>query len=318
MKTSIRAAVAATGFAMLVTGLGVGAQTAQAASSYPVSTTVDGRTVKDPNVPVGKQRVSDFYTSGTMVTLACQDTGPEVGGSTIWDLTTDGVWVADTYVKTGSTTMVAPKCSFPKSFPAKADLNGRANKGDAATAPGSVADKYKEGASVPVVCQATAGDEIWDKTSDNLWVPDEYVKTGTEGFVSGLPHCDTDGLKPPSSTNPADPRANEAIAFAKARLGHTDWNNQCELFVERAFGTSGRFATALTHYQWQKNNGRIHRGTHAPAGTAVFFTSTTSAGHIMLALGGGTAISTGPSVYQTSSYESRSDYLGWAYVPSSW
>jgi hypothetical protein len=117
---------------------------------------------------------------------------------------------------------------------------------------------------------------------------------------------------------PADPRASEAVAFAKARLGHTDWNNECELFVERAFGTSGRFATATAHYQWQKSSGRIHTGSVPPAGAAVFFTSTTSAGHVMLSIGGNSAISTGPSVYQTSTFRQRSDYLGWAYVPSSW
>ncbi|MET8352178.1 peptidase inhibitor family I36 protein [Micromonospora sp. NPDC005206] len=121
-----------------------------------------------------------------------------------------------------------------------------------------------------------------------------------------------------SGTNPADPRAAEAVAFAKARLGHSDWNNECELFVERAFGTSGRFATARTHYQWQKDNGRIHTGSVPPAGTAVFFTSTTSAGHVMLSIGGNSAISTGPTVYQTSTFRDRSDYLGWAYVPSGW
>ena len=117
---------------------------------------------------------------------------------------------------------------------------------------------------------------------------------------------------------PADPRASSAIAFAKARLGHTDWNNECELFVERSFGTSGRFATATAHYQWQKANGRIHTGSVPPAGAAVFFTSTTSAGHIMLSIGGNSAISTGPTVYQTNTFRQRSDYLGWAYVPSSW
>lgn len=121
-----------------------------------------------------------------------------------------------------------------------------------------------------------------------------------------------------ATTNPADPRAAEAVAFAKARLGHTDWNNQCELFVERAFGTSGRFATARTHYQWQKDNGRIHTGSVPPAGTAVFFTSTTSAGHVMLSIGGNSAISTGTTVYQTNTFRDRSDYLGWAYVPSGW
>jgi hypothetical protein len=121
-----------------------------------------------------------------------------------------------------------------------------------------------------------------------------------------------------SGTFPADPRAAEAVAFAKARLGHTDWNNECELFVERAFGTSGKFATATTHYQWQRDNGRIHTGSVPPAGAAVFFTSTTAAGHVMLSIGGNSAISTGPTVFQTSTFRNRSDYLGWAYVPSTW
>jgi hypothetical protein len=121
-----------------------------------------------------------------------------------------------------------------------------------------------------------------------------------------------------STSFPADPRASEAVAFARARLGHTDWNRECELFVERAFGTSGRFATARAHYVWQRDNGRIHTGSVPPAGTAVFFTSTDSAGHVMLSIGGNSAISTGPTVYQTSTFRDRADYLGWAYVPSSW
>jgi hypothetical protein len=120
------------------------------------------------------------------------------------------------------------------------------------------------------------------------------------------------------TTFPADPRASEAVAFARARLGATDWNRECELFVERAFGTSGRFLTARAHYVWQRDNGRIHTGSVPPAGTAVFFTSTDSAGHVMLSIGGNSAISTGPTVYQTSTFRDRADYLGWAYVPSGW
>jgi hypothetical protein len=38
----------------------------------------------------------------------------------------------------------------------------------------------------------------------------------------------------------------------------------------------------------------------------------------MLSIGGNSAISTGPTVYQTSTFRDRSDYLGWAYVPSGW
>ena len=124
-----------------------------APQSYPVKTTLDGRTVKDPNVAVGPQRVADQYPAGTSVTIVCQDEGPSYGGSTIWDLTTDGYWVPNGYVNTGSTGYVAAHCVIPKSYPAEADLNGRKNKGDAADAPGVIVNKYKSGASVPVDCR---------------------------------------------------------------------------------------------------------------------------------------------------------------------
>ena len=318
MNTKLRALVTgAVALACLTGGLAMTAGTASAAGTYPVKTTLDGRTVKDPDVAVGKQRVSDMYAAGSSVTIECQSTGPSYGGSTIWDLTDDGLWIGDAYVTTGSTGTVQGACAASKSFPAKADLNGRKNKGDDATAAGAVVNKYKSGTSVPVNCQATSDDEIWDHTTDNLWVPDQYVTTGTDGFVLGIPRCDTDGIKAGGST-PGDSRAAGAITWAKARLGHTDWDRQCELFVEEAYGTSGKFSTATSFYQWQKSNGRIHTSGVAPAGALAYFTSTDSSGHVMLVEGGGKAISTGPSVYETSTYASRSDYLGWAYAPTSW
>ncbi|GGM59577.1 hypothetical protein GCM10012275_33380 [Longimycelium tulufanense] len=216
------------------TGLAAGAATASAATkSFPVTTTLDGRTVKDPKVPVGKQRIADMYQTGGKVTLVCQERGPSYGGSDIWDLTTDGMWIPDGYVRTGSTGMVMPECSIPKSFPAKTDLNGRRNKGDAANAPGSVVDKYRAGKPVKVVCQALAGGAIWDRTTDKLWVPDKYVKTGVDGFVQGLPRCDTDGAHAGDGTRdhgrnngPAGPttgtrqqKIDRVIAAARSQMG---------------------------------------------------------------------------------------------------
>jgi hypothetical protein len=179
------------------------------------------------------------------------------------------------------------------------------------------------------LCVKNEAASVWNRTSKTVVVYyNSDFKGATQSFAAGAKGNLNATLKnnnashdiggSAGSSYPADPRASEAVAFAKARLGHTDWNNQCELFVERAFGTSGRFGTATAHYQWQKANGRIHTGSVPPAGAAVFFTSTTSAGHVMLSIGGNSAISTGPSVYQTSTFRQRSDYLGWAYVPSSW
>ncbi|MTD53302.1 C40 family peptidase [Amycolatopsis pithecellobii] len=190
----------------------LGTGTAWAAESYPVKTTLDGRTVKDPDVPVGTKRVADLYPAGSDVDLVCQQRGPGYGGSDIWDLTTDGLWVPDAYVLTGSTGMVMPECRIPQAFPARVDLNGRLHKGDAADAPGSVPDRYRAGQQITIDCQAATGNGmIWDHTGDGLWVPDTYVSTGTDGFVAGLPRCDTDGIEGHGSgvhgrnTGPAGP-----------------------------------------------------------------------------------------------------------------
>lgn len=215
--------------ALLVAGLGLGALVpgASAAQSYTVKTTLDGRTVKDPNVAVGKLRVPDKYPAGSQVSLVCQDTGPSYGGSTVWDLTSDGYWIPGAYVETGG--VAQPHCVLPKSFPAKVDLNGRVHKGEPSSATGTVVDKYLAGASVPIQCQATAGGTIWDFTTDALWVPDEYV---ANAYVAGIPRCDTDGESAASTgehgrnTGPAGPKTGTSaekiarvIAAAKSMTG---------------------------------------------------------------------------------------------------
>lgn len=240
-RTSTALRRAATGLLALAfvgggMGFWTGSATAAEERTYQVKTTLDGRTVKDPDVAVGGKRIADMYPAGSPVTLVCQDRGPSYGGSDIWDLTDDGLWIPDAYVDTDSTGMVMARCAIPKSYPAKADLNGRKKKGDAATAPGAVVDRYQEGQSVPVDCQALSGGAIWDHTTDNLWVPDEYVKTGITGFVKGLPRCDTDGLRPGGgdggtnthgrNTGPAGPstgtrqqKVDRVIAAAKSQMG---------------------------------------------------------------------------------------------------
>ena len=81
MNTKLRALVTgAVALACLTGGLAMTAGTASAAGTYPVKATLDGRTVKDPNVAVGSQRVSNMYLSGTSVTIECQSTGPTYGG----------------------------------------------------------------------------------------------------------------------------------------------------------------------------------------------------------------------------------------------
>ncbi|NYJ74133.1 C40 family peptidase [Allobranchiibius huperziae] len=79
-----------------------------------------------------------------------------------------------------------------RSFPAKVTLNGRQHIGDSANAKGAVVDKYKAGRQVPVTCQAAHKGTLWDRTTDKLWVPDKYLTTGTDGYVSGMSKCAQD------------------------------------------------------------------------------------------------------------------------------
>lgn len=168
---------------------------------FRAETDLNGRASKVLSAPAVK-----VYRSGSTITITCQSIGDNAYGSTIWDRTSDGLWVTDHYVKTGFDTFVPgmPRCSDTttsagRSFPATTDLNGRATKSIAAP----TAKTYAAGSSVSIRCQAYGdyayGSYIWDKTSDGLWVTDYYVRTGTSGFVSNMPRCDND---PPSGGSP--------------------------------------------------------------------------------------------------------------------
>ncbi|MFI0447866.1 NlpC/P60 family protein [Actinomadura sp. 6N118] len=56
--------------------------------------------------------------------------------------------------------------------------------------------QYPKGTKIKIKCQAwgTLAYEsyVWDKTTDNLWIPDHYVKTGYSKFVPDIPKCDND------------------------------------------------------------------------------------------------------------------------------
>lgn len=54
--------------------------------------------------------VSRTYSTSDSVTLTCQTTGTTVSGDSLWDKTTDGCYVADYYVKTGTSGYVASVC----------------------------------------------------------------------------------------------------------------------------------------------------------------------------------------------------------------
>lgn len=181
----------------------------------------------------------------------------------------------------------------------------------APTADAASAGSLANGSSVTISCQTYGQDvsghygtsQIWDQLSNGDYVSDTYVYTGSSGLVAPL--C-------------AGATAEAAARWASAEVGAAAYEDECELFVEQAYDTSGRYASATADYDAQKAAGRIHTGT-PPPGALAFFTSTTPAGHVMVSIGGGWAASTAPSsaIYFAHA-TARSDYLGWAYAPTNW
>jgi GH25 family lysozyme M1 (1,4-beta-N-acetylmuramidase) len=161
---------------------------------FPAMADLNGRAGPQLNAKTLRVNAS---RAGQLVPVVCQTKGGNAYGSTIWDRTSDGYYVADHYVKTGYDGFAAavPRCSAGtsgvRSFPAKADLDGRS--APYLTAKTLKVNAYRSGTSVPVVCQTKGGNAygstIWDRTSDGYYVADHYVKTGADGFVSGLPRC---------------------------------------------------------------------------------------------------------------------------------
>lgn len=76
------------------------------AASYPIK--ADG--VNCRSGPGTSYSVVKSYTTANSVTLTCYSTGTSVSGNVYWDKTSDGCFVSDYYVKTGSSTPVVAKC----------------------------------------------------------------------------------------------------------------------------------------------------------------------------------------------------------------
>lgn len=142
-------------------------------------------------------------------------------------------------------------------FPAKDDLNGRRNIGDPADAPDAVVDAYKAGDSVPVQCQQEHDGAIWDLTADQLWVPDQYVKTGADGFADGVPRCDGGGDQPADTVPGIDVSNNnkgpvdfsrQSFAYMKATEGTSFVDDTREAYTTQARDAGA--ATGAYHFAW--------------------------------------------------------------------
>lgn len=76
------------------------------AGAYPI--TADG--VNCRSGPSTSDSVITAYSTGMDVDVTCQIYGESIFGNSIWDKTSDGCYVSDYYVQTGSDSMVEPEC----------------------------------------------------------------------------------------------------------------------------------------------------------------------------------------------------------------
>jgi hypothetical protein len=129
----------------------------------------------------------------------------------------------------------------------------------------------------------------------------------------------TDGALTVDSSSSHPTRGDKAVVWYQDHRGSSSYEGLCELAVERSFGTRGRFPTAAAHWAWQVNHGHAHRGdTDVPRG-AVMFWDTSANHHVAVSDGAGGEWST--SVNGAIGHAKRryfSNYLGWAWAPSSW
>ena len=75
-------------------------------AAYPIK--ADG--VNCRSGPGTSYKVVKTYAKGHDVKLTCQAYGENINGDSLWDKTTDGCYVADYYVKTGTSSMVTGQC----------------------------------------------------------------------------------------------------------------------------------------------------------------------------------------------------------------
>lgn len=78
---------------------------ASAAGPFPVKEGVNCR-----SGPSTDNAIVTSYAAGTEVTITCATHGEAVNGHDVWDKTSDGCFVSDYYVSTGTSDLVAPEC----------------------------------------------------------------------------------------------------------------------------------------------------------------------------------------------------------------
>lgn len=129
------------------------------------------------------------YDKGDDVKIACQTYGENIQGNSIWDKTSDGCYVSDYYVKTGSDSMVTKDCSGGSSGDGSSSYKGEISRKEILSR-----GEYWVSRHVPYSMSAYYPDPNGRK-----------YRTDCSGFVSMALHASAPGLSTVSLPEIAKP-----------------------------------------------------------------------------------------------------------------
>ncbi|KAJ2758666.1 hypothetical protein H4S06_002598 [Coemansia sp. BCRC 34490] len=143
--------------------------------------------------PSTKGDVANLYQAGDDVVLECQTSGETINGNALWGKTTEGCYVADYYLKTGSNGYVAKRCddagAEPSAPPPPAATEEPATTAEAGDGDGEAAPS------------AGAGDSSGGQTQDPE--TDDQATTTTDAAADDDDDYETaDSSSAASSQNP--------------------------------------------------------------------------------------------------------------------
>jgi hypothetical protein len=182
--------------------------------------------------------------------------------------------------------------------------------------------------------QLTAGDDITvgealrvpaPPTPTPLWrrVLASALPSSTRSYSSSQSSSSSQSNSFVQSNSYVQPNGNasNAIAWAMNQLGSQNWDFHCELFVENAYGTSGRYLTAQDSYYAL----HISSSWSPDIGALVWFAPNAGNqwdGHVGIYIGQGNFISAttvGVEIHSLTYWnEYVAPYEGWGNAPSSW
>lgn len=119
---------------------------------------------------------------------------------------------------------------------------------------GAVIAHLADGAKVTIKCQVSGssvnGNTVWDYLKGyNGYVTDNYVWTGYDGFIPGVPKCGGGSSPSPS---PDGSLGAAAVAEARNHLGYQEYNGNCNMFSTALGADCEEWCADFIRYVWGK------------------------------------------------------------------